>query len=68
MSFGVISLAMALIESFVFAPCWLPNTEDTLFSSSPEVSSASIVFLNVGASGLLIIASISAWCRFIPSS
>ena len=67
-SFGVISLAMALIESFVLAPCRFPKTEATLLSISPDASRASIVFLKVGGSGLLIIALISACCCFIPSS
>src|SRR5215469_2678870 len=52
----------------VFAPVTAPNAAMARSSNWPLFSSATMVFSNVGASGLLAMASISAFCCSIPAS
>ena len=67
-SFGASSARIFCIASFVFDAARLKNTFVTRVRSSPERSIASSVFAKVGGAGSFAIASISAICRFIPSS
>ena len=67
-SFGSSSASTFCSVSFVFAWLTLAKVLNARVTRAPLRSIASIVFANVGASPLFAIASISASCRFIPSS
>ena len=60
--------AMACISSLVSASIRLKNMEATFSSVSPLCSIASMVFANVGSSGLATMASISALASFMACS
>ena len=60
---GETSCAIFCISSLVSAEFKLKKIDDNRSKVFPEKSNASIVFSNVGASGLLMIASISAFAE-----
>ena len=65
---GETSCAIFCISSQVSAEFMLKKIDDNLSKASPEKSNASIVFLKVGVSGLLVMASISALALAMFSS
>ncbi len=65
-SSGANTLPASFKISLVFAAFTAKNGRETLFKIAPLNSNASMVFLKVGVSALLMIASISASCSLIP--
>ena len=57
---GETSCAIFCISSQVSAEFKLKNIDESRSNASPEKSKATMVFSKVGASGLLVMASISA--------